>query len=185
MQKDLDKLREDIVSLSDTQHNNPIVSDIDHIDDELALSISDLYAIPNEVPSGEGQLVSSLSDARWMLGDYTIKQLNKQFLDKSGRQLCSKQKPYFDGQKCIQCLKQEQKYFDMSKKQCAFCINFNASKHACEDKLGINLNAGGDRIILPDDKKLSEITGDIMCSESAPFFNGEKCIDCTDDTPLF
>lgn len=88
--------------------------------------------------------------------------------------------PFFDGSKCIDCAAPTP-YFDVASKKCVDCVNgvYNSKTNKC-DLYNAN-NPQGQTI-----GTTTTTTTDVYCPVATPFFDGTKCLGCTDATaPYF
>jgi hypothetical protein len=99
---------------------------------------------------------------------------------KKGDLICPTDRPFFDGVKCIDCLSA----FDISKKICVTCVNFDIMLHICKDIPNYNtsnFDAGNSKYLLPAGANISDYkpkAADLICPIASPFYNGSACINC-------
>lgn len=99
---------------------------------------------------------------------------------------CPASTPYYDGSNCISCTNPTP-LFDTTTAKCSLCPSgtvYNSSTHKC-DKLPTATNpqaASSQKYIgtVPTPKST-----DVLCTTNAPFYDGQKCVSCSDPTPIF
>ena len=97
--------------------------------------------------------------------------------------ICSRSTPYFDGIHCISCPQQ----FNLTSRLCVNASNgtvFDANIHAYVP-LQLNYNTNPNATNYISNHSLPNNTNATYCNISAPFFDGNACINCSSVFPYF